>query len=132
MAGIEIENLHFTYPSRNASTLCGIDAEVNAATFILLTGPTGCGKSTLLRTINGLIPHASGGKLSGSIRVNGTTVAEQPIAVTCQQVGLLFQNPEEQLFCIIVEDEIAFGLENLGLPAHEIDRRIDSALMPRI
>ena len=129
MAGIEIENLHFTYPSRNASTLCGIDAEVNAATFILLTGPTGCGKSTLLRTINGLIPHASGGKLSGSIRVNGTTVAEQPIAVTCQQVGLLFQNPEEQLFCIIVEDEIAFGLENLGLPSHEIDRRIDSALM---
>lgn len=129
MAGIEIENLHFTYPSRNASTLCGIDAEVNAATFILLTGPTGCGKSTLLRTINGLIPHASGGKLSGSVRVNGTTVAEQPIAVTCQQVGLLFQNPEEQLFCIIVEDEIAFGLENQGLPSHEIDRRIDSALM---
>ena len=55
-------------------------------------------------------------------------VAEQPIAVTCQQVGLLFQNPEEQLFCIIVEDEIAFGLENQGLPSHEIDRRIDSAL----
>ena len=129
MAGIEIENLHFTYPSRNASTLCGIDAEVNAATFILLTGPTGCGKSTLLRTINGLIPHASGGKLSGNVCVNGASVAEQPIAVTCQQVGLLFQNPEEQLFCIIVEDEIAFGLENLGLPSHEIDRRIDSALM---
>ena len=56
------------------------------------------------------------------------SVAEQPIAVTCQQVGLLFQNPEEQLFCIIVEDEIAFGLENQGLPSHEIDRRIDSAL----
>ena len=129
MAGIEIENLHFTYPSRNVSTLCGIDAEVDAATFILLTGPTGCGKSTLLRTINGLIPHASGGKLSGGVRVNGTTVAEQPIAVTCQKVGLLFQNPEEQLFCIIVEDEIAFGLENLGLPSHEINRRIDSALM---
>ncbi len=129
MAGIEIEDLHFTYPSRNTSTLCGIEAEVNPAAFILLTGPTGCGKSTLLRTINGLIPHASGGKLSGSVRVNGTTVAEQPIAVTCQQVGLLFQNPEEQLFCIIVEDEIAFGLENLGLPSHEIRRRIDSALM---
>ena len=66
--------------------------------------------------------------MSGSVRVNGANVAEQPIAVTCQQVGLLFQNPEEQLFCIIVEDEIAFGLENLGLPPHEIDRRIDSAL----
>lgn len=128
MAGIEIENLHFTYPSRHTSTLCGIDAKVNSAAFILLTGPTGCGKSTLLRTLNGLIPHASGGQLSGSVRVNGTSVAEQPIAVTCQQVGLLFQNPEEQLFCIIVEDEIAFGLENLGLPSHEINRRIDAAL----
>lgn len=128
MAGIEIENLHFTYPSRDTSTLCGIDAQVNSASFILLTGPTGCGKSTLLRTLNGLIPHASGGKLSGAVRVHGVSVAEQPIAITCQQVGLLFQNPEEQLFCIIVEDEIAFGLENLGLPSHEIDRRIDSAL----
>ena len=128
MGSIEIDGLYFTYPSRNAPTLCGINAKVDPAAFILLTGPTGCGKSTLLRTLNGLIPHASGGKLSGSVRVNGTSVAEQPITVTCQQVGLLFQNPEEQLFCITVEDEIAFGLENLGLPSHEIDRRIDSAL----
>ena len=128
MGSIEIENLHFTYPSRNTPTLRGIDAKVAPKAFILLTGPTGCGKSTLLRTLNGLIPHASGGNLSGSVRVGGTSVAEQPIAVTCQQVGLLFQNPEEQLFCIIVEDEIAFGLENQGLPSHEIDRRIDSAL----
>ena len=128
MGSIEIENLHFTYPSRNTPTLRGIDARVDPKAFILLTGPTGCGKSTLLRTLNGLIPHASGGKLTGNVRVNGTGVSEQPIAVTCQQVGLLFQNPEEQLFCIIVEDEIAFGLENLGLPSHEIDCRIDSAL----
>ena len=129
MGSIEIDDLRFTYPSRNAPTLCGIDAQVDPAAFILLTGPTGCGKSTLLRTLNGLIPHASGGKLRGSARVNGASVAEQPIAVTCQQVGLLFQNPEEQLFCIIVEDEIAFGLENQGLLPAEIDRRIDSALM---
>ena len=128
MGGIEIENLHFTYPSRHTPTLRGIDADVGSAAFILLTGPTGCGKSTLLRALNGLIPHASGGQLSGSVRVNGISVAGQPIAVTCQQVGLLFQNPEEQLFCIVVEDEIAFGLENLGLPLHEIDRRIDAAL----
>ena len=128
MGSIEIENLHFTYPSRNTPTIRGIDARVDPKAFILLTGPTGCGKSTLLRTLNGLIPYASGGKLSGSVRVNGASVAEQPIAATCQQVGLLFQNPEEQLFCIIVEDEIAFGLENLGLPSHEIDRRIDAAL----
>jgi energy-coupling factor transport system ATP-binding protein len=128
MPAIEVKNLQFAYPSRSEPTLRGINLNVEAGEFVLLTGPTGCGKSTLLRTLNGLIPHASGGKLSGLVRVNGENVAEQPLAVTCQQVGLLFQNPEDQLFCITVEDEIAFGLENLGLPPLEIDRRINSAL----
>ena len=125
---IEIESLSFTYLGRSEPTLRWIDLRVLSGELVLLTGPTGCGKSTLLRTINGLIPHASGGRLSGCVRVNGAKVAEQPLAVTCQQVGLLFQNPDDQLFCIVVEDEIAFGLENLGLPPPEIDRRIDFAL----
>ena len=123
MQAIEIEDLHFTYPSRKAPTLRGINAGVSPGEFILLTGQTGCGKSTLMRTLNGLIPHASGGSLSGSVHVNGVNAAKQPLAVTCQQVGLLFQTPEDQLFCIVVEDEIAFGLENLGVPGPEIDRR---------
>ncbi|MCZ6680118.1 MAG: ABC transporter ATP-binding protein [Candidatus Poribacteria bacterium] len=126
---IEIEKLHFTYPGRNVPTLRGLDVKVQRGEFILLTGPTGCGKSTLMRTLNGLIPHASGGRRSGSVRIHGVDVATQPVAVTCQQVGLLFQNPDEQLFCMAVEDEIAFGLENLGVPPTEINRRIDAALV---
>ena len=128
MVSIEIENLGFTYPSRDTPTLQGITTRVPAGTFVLLTGPTGCGKSTLLRTLNGLIPHASAGTLTGSVRLDGKAIAAQPIATTCQQVALLFQNPDDQLFCTLVEDEIAFGLENLGFPAEEIKRRIAVAL----
>lgn len=128
MPFIAIENLHFTYPSRDTPTLRGINATVASGDFVLLTGPTGCGKSTLLRTMNGLIPHSSAGTLSGNVRLNGKDVAQQPLAVTCQQVGLLFQNPDEQLFCTRVEDEIAFGLENLCISPEHIASRIDEAL----
>ena len=128
MASIEIENLRFIYPSRETPTLLGITARVPCGAFVLLTGPTGCGKSTLLRTLNGLIPHASAGELTGVVRLNGKDIAAQPLATTCQQVSLLFQNPDDQLFCTLVEDEVAFGLENLGFPPEEIKERITLAL----
>lgn len=128
MVPIQIENLSYTYPSRETPTLHGINAELSASDFVLLTGPTGCGKTTLLRAMNGLIPHASAGTLTGAVRVNDEDVAAQPLAVTCQQVALLFQNPEDQLFCTLVEDEIAFGLENLCFPPEKIKQRITLAL----
>ena len=128
MPSIEIENLGFTYPSRESPTLKGITARIPPGAFILLTGPTGCGKSTLLRTLNGLIPHTSAGTFTGKVRLNGVDLSAQPLVTTCQQVALLFQNPDDQLFCARVEDEIAFGLENLGFAPEEIRRRIDLAL----
>ena len=128
MASIEIENLDFTYPSRQNPTLQGITTRIPSGAFVLLTGPTGCGKSTLLRTLNGLIPHASAGTFTGTVCLNGKNLATQPLATTCQQAALLFQNPEDQLFCTLVEDEIAFGLENLGFPSEEIKKRIAVAL----
>lgn len=128
MASIEIENLGFTYPSRHTPTLQGITTRVPSGAFVLLTGPTGCGKSTLLRTLNGLIPHASAGTLTGRVLLNEKNLATQPLATICQQVVLLFQDPEDQLFCTLVEDEVAFGLENLGVPAERIKERIAFAL----
>ncbi len=128
MVPIQIKNLFFTYPSRTDATLNGIDVDISAGDFVLLTGPTGCGKTTLLRTINGLIPHSSAGTLSGSVTVDNQNVATQSISRTCKQVGFLFQNPEYQLFCTTVEDEIAFGLENIGVPVDAISDRITLAL----
>ena len=128
MPALEIQNLGFTYPSRETPTLHGITASVPPGTFVLLTGPTGCGKSTLLRALNGLIPHASAGTLTGSVRLAGRNLTTQPLATTCQQVAFLFQNPDDQLFCTHVADEIAFGLENLGFPPEEIAQRIRTAL----
>ena len=128
MASIAVENLGFTYPSRQIRTLQGITARVPSGAFVLLTGPTGCGKSTLLRTLNGLIPHTSAGTLTGRVLLNGKNLATQPLATTCQQVALLFQNPEDQLFCTLVADEIAFGLENLGFSSEKIKKRIAIAL----
>ena len=75
-----------------------------------------------------MIPHASAGVLSGTVHLDGENVATQPLAATCQQVSLLFQNPDDQLFCTLVEDEIAFGLENLGSPPQKIQEQITSAL----
>lgn len=128
MASIEIENLGFIYPSRETPTLHSITTRIPSGAFVLLTGPTGCGKSTLLRALNGLIPHASAGTLTGTVRLNGQDLATQPLATTCQQAALLFQNPNDQLFCTRVEDEIAFGLENLGFPPEKIEERIAVAL----
>ncbi len=128
MTAIQVENLGFTYPSRHICTLRGITTRVPSGAFVLLTGPTGCGKSTLLRTLNGLIPHASAGTLTGRVLLNGKNLATQPLATTCQQVALLFQDPEDQLFCTFVEDEIAFGLENLRFSSEEIKKRMGIAL----
>ena len=128
MVSIQIENLSFTYPSQNTPTLNSINAQISPGEFILLTGQTGCGKTTYLRALNGLIPHSSAGIYSGSVTIDGINISSQPLSAICQQVSLLFQNPEDQLFCTLVEDEIAFGLENLGFPSDEINQRIKTAL----
>ena len=128
MSQIEIRDVSFTYPSRRDPSLKRVNAQIECGEFILLTGPTGCGKSTLLRTLNGLIPHSSGGVLCGNVTIDGTNLSDQSLAVICQRVGLLFQNPDDQFFCTAVEDEIAFGPENLGIPSLQIDGRIDAAL----
>ena len=95
---------------------------------MVLCGPTGCGKSTLLMAISGLIPHSVEGRLTGRVTVAGRDTRETPVAELATVVGMVFQNPEAQISQLTVEDEIAFGLENLCLPRPEIGARLEETL----
>ncbi|UWG98482.1 energy-coupling factor transporter ATPase [Dehalobacter sp. DCM] len=125
---IKIENLSFRYPTREEYALQNINLEIKKGEFVLLTGSTGCGKTTLLKCLNGIIPHESSGELGGNVWIDGMDTREQPINILAQKVGLVFQNPDEQLFSTRVLDEVAFGLENLCCPWEEMRARIEWAL----
>jgi energy-coupling factor transport system ATP-binding protein len=125
---IEIKDLWYTYPGRSEPTLKGINLIVEKGEFVLLTGPTGCGKSTLLKTLNGIIPHESGGLFSGSVKVKGIETTNSNQMEISKEVGLVFQNPDDQIFSTTIEDEVAFGPENLCFEQKEIDRKVSEAL----
>ncbi len=125
---IKIENFTYTYPGRSAPTIKGLSAEIAGGEFVLLTGRTGCGKSTVLKGINGLIPHLAGGRMEGKIAIDGLDTRQADISTLSRKVGLIFQNPDDQIFSTVVQDEVAFGPENLALPRKMIRQAIDKAL----
>ncbi len=128
MAIIETRNLTYTYPGAAWPTIKDVSIKIEKGEFALITGPSGCGKTTLCRCLNGLVPHFYQGELKGEIMVAGLRVQEHPIYEMATHVGLVFQNPENQLFALSVEKDVAFGLENLGIPREEIRKRVDWAL----
>jgi len=128
VAIIEAEGLTYTYPIGEKPAFKDVTLQIRRGEFVIITGPSGCGKTTLCRCFNGLIPHFYGGKLEGEITVCGLRVKEHPTYEIAQHVGMVFQNPENQLFALSVEKDVAFGLENLGVPREEIRRRVDWAL----
>lgn len=125
---IKTKNLTYTYPSAEKPSIKDVSIKIEKGEFVLITGPSGCGKTTLCRCFNGLIPHFYQGKLEGEIIVAGLKVPEHPIFELATHVGLVFQNPENQLFALSVEKDVAFGLENLGVPREEMRKRVDWAL----
>ncbi|MEM1586045.1 MAG: ATP-binding cassette domain-containing protein [Candidatus Bathyarchaeia archaeon] len=128
MAIIEVRDLTYTYPLAEKPAIKDINLTIEKGDFVILTGPSGCGKTTLCRCFNGLIPHFYGGDLKGDVVVAGLNTKDNPIYKLAKHVGLVFQNPENQLFALTVEKDVAFGLENLGLLRDEIRRRVDWAL----
>jgi energy-coupling factor transporter ATPase len=128
MAVIETKNLTYTYPGGTKPSIRDASIKIEKGEFVLITGPSGCGKTTLCRCFNGLIPHFYQGELKGEITVVGLNVVEHPIYELATHVGLVFQNPENQLFALSVEKDVAFGLENLGIPRDEMRKRVDWAL----
>jgi energy-coupling factor transport system ATP-binding protein len=125
---IKVEHISFTYPGKAKPSLRNIHIEIDRGECVLITGPTGCGKSTLLKCINGIIPHTSEGTMTGDVIVDGVNIKDVPLADLARKVGLVQQNPDDQIFSLVVEDEVGFGPENLCLPADEIEQRIALAL----
>jgi energy-coupling factor transporter ATP-binding protein EcfA2 len=106
---------------------------INEDKFIVLCGETGSGKTTLIRCMNGLIPQFYSGFYKGTVNINGKNTSTTPISDLSTEVGIVFQNPENQLVSMNVEHEIAFGLENLGVSPEEISRKIkESASLTEI
>jgi len=128
MALVEIEDLSYWYPEREEPALQGIDLVVDEGEFILLTGPTGCGKTTLMRLLNGLIPHFHGGRMKGRVVVCERDTREVKPRELAMEVGMVFQDAEDQLVSTTVEKEVAFGLENSGLPRSTISKRVEEML----
>ena len=128
LAIIETTDLTYTYPGATKPSIKKVSITINKGDFVILTGPSGCGKTTLCRCFNGLIPHFYNGNLEGKIEVAGLNVADQKIHQLARHVGLVFQNPENQLFALSVEKDVAFGLENFAMPRDEMRKRVDWAL----
>ncbi|MEM3027125.1 MAG: ATP-binding cassette domain-containing protein [Candidatus Bathyarchaeia archaeon] len=128
MSHVKVKDLSYSYGEGEGKVLKDINLEIEKGEFVLLTGPSGCGKTTLCRCFNGLIPHFYGGKIDGEVSVAGLRVSEHQIHEMATVVGFVFQNPENQLFALTVERDVAFGLENLGLPKDEISKRVTWAL----
>ena len=128
MALIETKNLTYSYPGSNKPSIKDVSIRVEKGEFVLITGPSGCGKTTLCRCFNGLIPHFYQGELTGEISVAGIDATKNPTSTMAKHVGLVFQNPENQLFALSIEKDVAFGLENLGVSREEMRKRVDWAL----
>jgi len=125
---IRIEDLTFYYSGATEPALQEVNLEIEDGEFILVTGPSGGGKSSLCRCLNGLIPHFYGGSIRGRVEVGGLDVMRHPTKELATRVGMVFQDPENQLVAMDVEREIAFGLENLAFPRDVIAKRIEESL----
>jgi energy-coupling factor transporter ATP-binding protein EcfA2 len=123
LPAIAAKKLSFTYVGAEKPSMEDVDISIEKGEFVVLTGPSGCGKTTLCRCMNGLIPNLYSGDLRGELEVDGLNVTGMSTAQLATHVGFVFQNPENQLFSLSVERDVAFGLENLGVPKEEaIDR----------
>ncbi len=125
---IEVNDCWFKYEGSETWVLKGVSLRIKESSFNLVVGPTGSGKSTLLRLFNGLVPHFYKGEFKGVVRVKGYDTRKYSVAELSKHVGMVFQDPESQVVTLTVENEIAFGLENLGYPPSVIKERVNNVL----
>jgi energy-coupling factor transport system ATP-binding protein len=120
----EIKDLIYYYPEAEKPALDRISLDIEEGEFVLVAGGSGSGKSSLARVLSGLLPDFYGGRFGGKVLFKGTDLRSMDRRKLARNVGMVFQDPEKQLIMTGVEAEIAFGLENLGLPKKEMMRRV--------
>jgi energy-coupling factor transport system ATP-binding protein len=125
---IRFEQVTVTYPEAAAPTLLDVDLHVPEGELCLVVGRTGSGKSTLLRAVNGLVPHFTGGTLAGRVTVAGRDTATHPPRELADVVGVVGQDPSAGFVTDVVEDELAYGMESLGLAPDVMRRRVEETL----
>ncbi|MFR1820709.1 MAG: energy-coupling factor ABC transporter ATP-binding protein [Lactococcus petauri] len=121
---LEVENLTFKYEEdQEAPTLDGVSFAVQAGEWVSIIGQNGSGKSTTARAIDGLLEN-----VSGNIKIDGQILSSENVWALRQKIGMVFQNPDNQFVGATVEDDVAFGMENQGIPRGEMILRVDQAL----
>ena len=125
---VKFENVSFSYYRVKKPALDRIDLSVTEGEFLAVMGENGAGKTTLLRLINGIIPHSTPGRLSGTVTVDGTLTCDSTVPQLALKVGMVLDDPDAQIFTSSVLNEAAFGAENLLLPPHEVRERANWAL----
>ena len=125
---IRFSDLTFTYEGADRPTLQHVDLTIDEGEFCLVVGETGSGKTTFLRSINGLVPHFTGGHVSGDVSVDGRSTREHPPRELADLVGVVGQNPASSFVTDTVEDELAYTMENLGISPDAMRRRVEDTL----
>lgn len=121
---IKIENLHYTYPGDDAESLKGVSLEIERGSFVAVLGHNGSGKSTLAKHLNAILLPTE-----GKVLIDGIDTADENNLLKIRStVGMVFQNPDNQIVANVVEDDVAFAPENLGVEPEEIRERVDNAL----
>ena len=121
---IRFENVHFSYPEGEREILCGVNLEIAEGSFVAVLGHNGSGKSTLFKHMNAILLPSS-----GKVWVRDMDTADEDRLLDIRRtVGMVFQNPDNQIVANVVEDDVAFAPENLGVPSEEIRDRVDAAL----
>ena len=121
---LTIHGLRYRYPGRQEDTLHDLSCTIKKGEMVLLAGRSGCGKSTLLKAVTGILLSEGRGKMEGTIRLNGKEIGQCSPEEIGRQIGIVYQNPDDQLFAMTVRDETAFFLENMGLEEAEIEKRV--------
>jgi energy-coupling factor transport system ATP-binding protein len=125
---LQLRDVSFSYPSSIEPVLRNINLTIHSGEFVGIIAPTGSGKSTLLGLLGGIIPHYVRGDLHGQVLLDGVDTRELSLRKFASRVGMVLQDPDSQLFNLLVRDEIVWGLENRGVPRTQMDARLDSIL----